>query len=204
MSLRDFNNDARSLDDPTALHHEPLGNGAGLETFHTVQPEDIEPSNTPKIVGAVAVALMVGVAGCGRFMPTSGHLNQAGGGGQCRAEDRAGHRRPSRRRGGARQRHAAPRRPIPAAARRPRRRLPRRSRPRPRPSRPSRLRCILRRVRPLTGSPLRLGARLRCGQRPDERGHHPDHTAPQQAQVTPEPAQQAGNAAAGGSVAFAV
>ena len=55
MSLRDF--DAPFPNDPRALHNEPLGNGAGLENFHTTQPEDIEPNNTPKIIGAVAVAL---------------------------------------------------------------------------------------------------------------------------------------------------
>ena len=62
MTLRDFNN-GQFPDDPTALHHVPMGNESGLENFHTIQPEDIEPSNTPKIVGAIAVALMVGVAG---------------------------------------------------------------------------------------------------------------------------------------------
>src|SRR5690349_3723280 len=61
MSLRDFN--APFPDDPRALHNAPLGNGAGLENFHTKQPEDIEPNNMPKIVGAVAVALMIGAAG---------------------------------------------------------------------------------------------------------------------------------------------
>ena len=35
------------------------------DSFHTVNPEEREPNNTPKIVGAVAVALMVGAAGCG-------------------------------------------------------------------------------------------------------------------------------------------
>ena len=60
MSLRDFNT---SSDDPIALHHAPSGNGAGLDSFHTKQPEDIAPSNMPKIVGAVAVALMIGTAG---------------------------------------------------------------------------------------------------------------------------------------------
>ena len=65
MSLRDFNTPAS--DDPTALHSEPLGNGAGLATFHTVNPEEREPSNTPKIVGAVAVALMVGAAAVGLY-----------------------------------------------------------------------------------------------------------------------------------------
>lgn len=62
MSLRDFNN-TPFPDDPTALHHGPVGNESGLENFHTVQPEDIEPNNTPKIVGAIAVALMVSAAG---------------------------------------------------------------------------------------------------------------------------------------------
>jgi hypothetical protein len=65
MSLRDFNTPAS--DDPTALHHEPLGNGAGLSDFHTVNVEESERSNTPKIVGAVAVALMVGVAAVGLY-----------------------------------------------------------------------------------------------------------------------------------------
>src|SRR6201990_746657 len=66
MSLRDdFNTPA--FDDPTALHHEPLGNGAGLSDFHTVHVEESERSNTPKIVGAVAVALMVGVAAVGLY-----------------------------------------------------------------------------------------------------------------------------------------
>ena len=61
MSLRDFH--TPYSDDPTALHHMPKGNETGLESFHTVQPEDIEPNNMPKIVGAVAVALMVSAAG---------------------------------------------------------------------------------------------------------------------------------------------
>ncbi len=61
MSLRDFNS---STDErPVILNHEPLGNGAGLGAFHTVNPEDREPNNTPKILGALAVALMVGAAG---------------------------------------------------------------------------------------------------------------------------------------------
>ena len=51
MTLRDFNN-TQFPDDPTALHHGPVGNDSGLENFHTIQPEDIEPNNTPKIVGA--------------------------------------------------------------------------------------------------------------------------------------------------------
>lgn len=66
MSLRDFNNTPAS-DDPIALHNEPLGNGAGLSDFHTVNVEEREISNTPKIVGAVAVALMVGAAAVGFY-----------------------------------------------------------------------------------------------------------------------------------------
>jgi hypothetical protein len=68
MSLRDFNNTLS--DDPIALHTTPLGNGAGLDSFHTTNPEDREPNNTPKIVGALAVALMVGVAGIGLYAAT--------------------------------------------------------------------------------------------------------------------------------------
>lgn len=66
MSLRDDIN-TPAFDDPTALHNEPLGNGAGLSDFHTVNVEENERSNTPKIVGAVAVALMVGVAAVGLY-----------------------------------------------------------------------------------------------------------------------------------------
>ena len=66
MSLRDFNNTPAS-DDPIALHNEPMGNGSGLATFHTTHPEDREPNNTPKIVGAVALALMMGVAAVGLY-----------------------------------------------------------------------------------------------------------------------------------------
>src|SRR5438105_7156072 len=61
MSLRDFN--TPSSDDPLALHNEPLGNSTGLDSFHTQQPEDIEPNNLPKIIGGVVVALMIGAAG---------------------------------------------------------------------------------------------------------------------------------------------
>ena len=64
MTLRDFN---APSDDPIALHNSPSGNSAGLSNFHTVNPEDREPNNTPKIVGAVAMALMVGVAGVGLY-----------------------------------------------------------------------------------------------------------------------------------------
>src|SRR4051812_43317947 len=70
MSLRDFNN-GQFPDDPTALHHETAGNESGLENFHTIQPEDIEPNNTPKIVGAIAVALMVSAAGVGLYATQS-------------------------------------------------------------------------------------------------------------------------------------
>jgi hypothetical protein len=61
MSLRDFN--SSSEDRPIILNNEPMGNGAGLGAFHTTNPEDREPNNMPKIVGALAVALMVGTAG---------------------------------------------------------------------------------------------------------------------------------------------
>ena len=71
MSLRDFN--APFPNDPRALHNEPLGNSAGLEAFHTTQPEDIAPSKTPKIVGAVAVALMIGAAGVALYAQ---HIDQ--------------------------------------------------------------------------------------------------------------------------------
>ena len=64
MSLRDFN---QADDRPISLQNEPLGNGSGLGAFHTVNPEDVAPSNTPKIVGALAVALMVGAAGIGVY-----------------------------------------------------------------------------------------------------------------------------------------
>ena len=64
MSLRDFNTVS---DDKIALHNSPQGNGGGLGNFHTTNPEDREPNNTPKIVGALAVALMVGVAGVGLY-----------------------------------------------------------------------------------------------------------------------------------------
>jgi hypothetical protein len=64
MSLRDFN---AIDDDPISLHSQPPGNESGLGNFHTVQPDDVEPSNTPKIVGGLAVALMIGVAGFGFY-----------------------------------------------------------------------------------------------------------------------------------------
>src|SRR5438094_862685 len=69
MSLRDFH--APSSADPIALHNAPSGNGAGLNSFHTKQPEDIAPSNTPKIVGAVAVALLIGAAGVALYAGSS-------------------------------------------------------------------------------------------------------------------------------------
>jgi len=73
MALRDFNNDAPFPADPRALHNEPLGNGAGLQNFHTTQPEDIEPNNMPKIVGAIAVALMLGAAGVALYASSGSH-----------------------------------------------------------------------------------------------------------------------------------
>jgi 2-oxoglutarate dehydrogenase E2 component (dihydrolipoamide succinyltransferase) len=65
MSLRDIysNNEPGNI----SLHTEAQGNGSGLGNFHTVNPEDREPNNTPKIVGALAVALMVGAAGIGLY-----------------------------------------------------------------------------------------------------------------------------------------
>jgi len=73
MSLRDDFNNAPFPADPRALHNEPLGNSGGLDSFHTTQPEDIEPNNMPKIVGAAAVALMVGVAGVALYASTGSH-----------------------------------------------------------------------------------------------------------------------------------
>ncbi len=73
MSPRDFNSPS---DDPIALHNSPQGNGGGLGNFHTTNPEDREPNNTPKIVGALAVALMIGAAGVGLFAYTSGASNK--------------------------------------------------------------------------------------------------------------------------------
>ena len=72
MTLRDFNN-APFPDDPRALHKDPLGNSAGLESFHTSQPEDRAPNSTPKIVGALAVALMIGVAGAALYANSASH-----------------------------------------------------------------------------------------------------------------------------------
>src|SRR4051812_18295928 len=72
MSLRDFNN-APFSDDPTALHNAPSGNGTGLDSFHTTQPEDIEPNNMSKLVGAVAVALMIGAAGVALYASSGSH-----------------------------------------------------------------------------------------------------------------------------------
>src|SRR4051812_49962200 len=70
MALREFG--TQFPDDPTALHHGPAGNESGLEGFHTTQPEDVEPNNTPKIVGAIAVALMVSVAGVALYASHGG------------------------------------------------------------------------------------------------------------------------------------
>lgn len=77
MSLRDFGpSEERTL----TLNHEPLsheagGNGSGLGEFHTVHPEEIEPNNTGKIVGALAVALMVGAAGVYAYTMTGHSAN---------------------------------------------------------------------------------------------------------------------------------
>lgn len=69
MSLRDIysNNEPNNVSGNISLHTESQGNGAGLDNFHTVNPEDREPNNTGKIVGALAVALMVGAAGIGLY-----------------------------------------------------------------------------------------------------------------------------------------
>ena len=64
MSLRDFNEPSQPIG---TLHTDPSGNSAGLDAFHTVHPEERAPNNTPKIVGALAVALMVGAAGIGLY-----------------------------------------------------------------------------------------------------------------------------------------
>ena len=61
MSLRDIY--GNNNDTPVILNTEPLGNGSGLGDFHTVNPEEREPNNMPKIIGGLAVALMVGAAG---------------------------------------------------------------------------------------------------------------------------------------------
>ena len=71
MSLRDFN--APSEDRPVILNHEPMGNSGGLGNFHTVNPEDREPNNTGRIVGALAVALMVGAGGLYAYTATGNH-----------------------------------------------------------------------------------------------------------------------------------
>lgn len=70
MALRDFN--TPSVERPVTLNHEPIGNGSGLGDFHTVSSEEIEPNNTGKIVGALAVALMVGAGGIYAYT-MSGH-----------------------------------------------------------------------------------------------------------------------------------
>ncbi|HEX2761412.1 MAG TPA: hypothetical protein VHM27_12895 [Rhizomicrobium sp.] len=75
MSLRDFN--APTQERPITLNHEPNGNGTGLGEFHTVHPEEIEPNNTGKIVGALAVALMVGAAGVYAYTMTGHAANPA-------------------------------------------------------------------------------------------------------------------------------
>ena len=69
MSLRDF---GPTEERTVILNHEPNGNGSGLGDFHTVSSEEIEPNNTGKIVGALAVALMVGTAGIYAYT-MSGH-----------------------------------------------------------------------------------------------------------------------------------
>lgn len=77
MSLRDF---GPTEERTVILNHEPLshevgGNGSGLSEFHTVSSEEIEPNNTGKIVGALAVALMVGAAGVYAYTMTGHSAN---------------------------------------------------------------------------------------------------------------------------------
>ncbi len=62
MSLRDFN--SPSDDRPMALNNDPTGNGSGLGSFHTVNPEDREPNNTGKIVGCAGGGFDAGRGGC--------------------------------------------------------------------------------------------------------------------------------------------
>ncbi len=70
MSLRDIYtpNDDKLI----ILNAEPMGNGGGLGDFHTVNPEDREPNNMPKILGGLVVALMLGAAGAYVYS-VSGH-----------------------------------------------------------------------------------------------------------------------------------
>lgn len=74
MTLRDFGpaEESTVILNREQLSHEVGGNGAGLNEFHTVHPEEIEPNNTGRIVGALAVALMVGAAGVYAYS-MSGH-----------------------------------------------------------------------------------------------------------------------------------
>ena len=70
MSLRDIH--TPNDDKLVILNAEPMGNGGGLGDFHTVSPEDREPNNTPKILGGLVVALMLGAAGAYVYS-VSGH-----------------------------------------------------------------------------------------------------------------------------------
>lgn len=70
MSLRDIY--GTNEDTPIILNTDPVGNGGGLGNFHTTNPEDREPNNTPKILGGLAVALMLGAAGAYVYS-VSGH-----------------------------------------------------------------------------------------------------------------------------------
>ena len=70
MSLRDIY--TPNDDKLVILNAEPTGNGSGLGDFHTINPEDREPNNTPKIVGGLVVALMLGAAGAYVYS-VSGH-----------------------------------------------------------------------------------------------------------------------------------
>jgi hypothetical protein len=70
MSLRDIY--GTNEDRPIILNTDPVGNTGGLGGFHTINPEDREPNNMPKILGGLAVALMLGAAGAYVYS-VSGH-----------------------------------------------------------------------------------------------------------------------------------
>ena len=58
--------------DPVIVDDRIVDDGGALDSFHTTNPEDREPNNTGKILGALAVALMVGAAGIYAYQ-VSGH-----------------------------------------------------------------------------------------------------------------------------------
>jgi len=73
MSLRDFNTPTETspyAGDPLIRSVSEPASADGLGTFHTINPEDREPNHTPKIVGALAVALMMGGVGVYAYTAT--------------------------------------------------------------------------------------------------------------------------------------